>query len=241
VPSAEDYRPDVAHLTRCLHDPALRHEHADIVHSLLWCQPEEVQVVVHALVSRSSTEADRNLLDTIGEALGAIWAEHGVPSLETLDRLTGTTRSVAIATLTALRAQRLAKQLRSALSSFRASVTLDGKWINVSSALAKPGRSIRVYVRDVSDFDVQFHVPERKGSPFEQVIAGTLEEAEQVEAAMVQFATNMVEEKLVLAWDSRLVRGGRQFLTPSHANESRKHISWVASWRGTYDRGGPIV
>lgn len=105
MPSAKDYRPDVALLTRCLCDPALRHDHSDIVHSLLWCQADEVPVVEAALVSRSSTETDMDLLDTIGEALGAIWAEHRLPSLETLDRLAGITRSVAIATLVALRPQ----------------------------------------------------------------------------------------------------------------------------------------
>jgi hypothetical protein len=116
-------------------------------------------------------------------------------------------------------------------------LTVDEDWIEVSGALAKPGRCIAVFVRDVCDFDVQFYLPERKGSPFEQVIVGSLQEAEQVQARVLEFVTSIVEERLVLAWDSRLFQGGRQFLTPSKARESRKHFSWVASWRGTYDVG----
>lgn len=135
-----------------------------------------------------------------------------------------------------------ADRLRIALANTGAVVELteDG-WITVEGSL-KPGRRIEVYVRDASDFDVRFHVPEKQGSPFEQVIAGDLHEAEEVQSTVAQFVADLVAERQILLMDPRLFRGGRRFLAASDVNDSMvRHASWVVSWRGTYDSDAPAA
>ena len=137
--------------------------------------------------------------------------------------------------------EHIAVQIRRALSPLGASVKRVGEdWVEVSGASVKPGRHIAVYVRDPFDFDVQIHMPERRGSPFEQVIVGTPEEAQDIQATVVQFVADLVEERLVVAMDNRIFRGGHRFLTPSNMRKANlRHLSWVASWRGTFDSDNP--
>ena len=108
--------------------------------------------------------------------------------------------------------------------------------IDVSDPSTKPGRQITVLVRDDGDVDVAFHIPEKRGSPFEQVIIGSTEDAEGVLASVVRFVADLVGERLILIWDKRLLSGGRRFIAPADLSATMlKHCSWVVSWRGTYD------
>lgn len=135
-----------------------------------------------------------------------------------------------------------AVRLRIALAKTGAVVELieDG-WVTVEGS-PKPGRRIEVYVRDASDFDVRFHVPEKQGSPFEQVIAGDPHEAEEVQSTVAQFVADLVAERQILLMDPQLFRGGRRFLAASDVNDSTvRHASWVVSWRGTYDSDAPAA
>ncbi len=97
-------------------------------------------------------------------------------------------------------------------------------------------RRLEVWCRGPADLEVAFHVPGKQGSPFEQVIAGPAAEEDAVLEAAVRFVADLVRERRVLAWDRRLLRGGRRFLEAGElAPETRRRLAWVVSWRGTWN------
>ncbi len=105
------------------------------------------------------------------------------------------------------------------------------------STAAAAGRRIEIRVRDDTDIDVAFHVPEKRGSPFEQVITGPSEDAAAVQASVVEFVSDLVAERTVLAMDRRFFKGGRRFIQLSGLRPAGlKYVSWVVSWQGTHDR-----
>jgi hypothetical protein len=136
-----------------------------------------------------------------------------------------------------VKAADFADQLHRALSSMEASVrTVDDNLVEVAAQSAQRERRIEVYVRDDCDFDVAFHIPERAGSPFEQVFVGPPNAAADVQETVVRLVVDLVAERLVLAMAPGWWRGGRQFLAPSTLSwATAKRLRWVASWRGTYD------
>jgi hypothetical protein len=128
-------------------------------------------------------------------------------------------------------------QLRLNLSTSEADVRIVGaRRAEVSGATANSGRRIGIYARDDFDFDVAFHVPEKLGTPFEQVFCGTPDEAEEVQATVVQFVVDLVRERIVLSMDNHPLKGGRRFVPSSELTETAlKKLSWAVSWRGTHD------
>jgi hypothetical protein len=130
---------------------------------------------------------------------------------------------------------RLAEHLRRALSETGAAVSQTAADIVEVTGASTPGRQIEVHVRDESDFEVAFHVVDKQGSPFEQVIVGDRLEAADVEATVVRFVADLVTEELVLAMVSGVRKGGRCFLPASQLQET-DGLRWVVSWRGTHDR-----
>ena len=108
--------------------------------------------------------------------------------------------------------------------------------LRISAPPTRPGLSIEVRARGRFDLDVAFFVPDRRGSPFEQVFVAPQEEADRLMQEVVQFVRDLLEERRVLAWDSSFLRGGRHFLdlnSPQLA--THRHLAWVVSWRGTHD------
>ncbi len=99
---ADSDRPDVPGLLALLRDPAAVDDVTDILLSLLHCRPEEAGAVERALVERTRGEEDTLVADAIGEALGALWAQHGAPPSETLESLPEIPRAAAMATFAAL-------------------------------------------------------------------------------------------------------------------------------------------
>lgn len=98
-----EYRPDVPRLIAQLRDPAAEGDFSDILLSLLHCGPGEAREVERALVERSEGEDDTLVADAIGEALGALWAQHGAPASELLATLPEIPRAAAMATYEALK------------------------------------------------------------------------------------------------------------------------------------------
>ena len=127
--------------------------------------------------------------------------------------------------------ERMTDRLSVALAGTSALVaSVDADSVSIEGS-PKAGRRIEVYVRDASDFDVRFHIPEKKGSPFELLIAGNIEEAEEVQRSVARFVADLVAERQILIMDTR----GRQFIAVSDVGSLARHISWVVSWCGTYD------
>jgi hypothetical protein len=134
--------------------------------------------------------------------------------------------------------QRLLQNLRTALASTSAAVTIaDDASLEVSDPSATDGRRIEVRVLAIADVEVSFHAPDKPGSPFEQIIVGDIAEAEEVQAAVVDFVSDLVAERVILAMDDRVFKGGRQFIPVADidAPASSTHV-WRVSWRGTYDQ-----
>jgi hypothetical protein len=96
-------RPDIDALLPLLWDPAFEDELFDTCHALLRCTADEVPRVQEALLRRAAAATNELSADTLGEALGYLWAEHGPPAPETLARLTGISWRLAAGTLVALR------------------------------------------------------------------------------------------------------------------------------------------
>jgi hypothetical protein len=102
-----------------------------------------------------------------------------------------------------------------------------GEWRHGSRRLA-------VLVRNDGDVQVEFHVPDETGSPFEALFVVPPGEEPQVAQAVSEFVERLLSEELVLAIDGRFMRGGRLWLK-SKELETAKHPAFVLSWRGSFD------
>ena len=90
-------------------------------------------------------------------------------------------------------------------------------------------RHIELRIRADSDLEVAFIVPSKPGSPFEQVFSGPTPEAGMVRREALAFVSDLVAERIVLAWDAQRLGGGRRFLKASDLNpETLRHVAWVA-------------
>jgi hypothetical protein len=110
------------------------------------------------------------------------------------------------------------------------------RWIDVPAPAGRAGQRLGIGVRDVGDVEVHVHVPDKSGSPFEQLFVGRDADAAELVGEVAGFVRDLLEERLVLAWDGRLFRGGRRFLPPSALSARvRRSLRWVFSWKGTHD------
>jgi len=134
----------------------------------------------------------------------------------------------------------VAHAISEALAGTDASVaaSADGDLISISSLSAKSGRRIEIHIRDSSDFDVAFVVPEAPGSPFEQVISGPTQDASAVVAEVARFVSNLVAERTALVVGPR---GRRQFVAASELRSELSRGSTSFSWRGHHDANAPAV
>lgn len=126
----------------------------------------------------------------------------------------------------------VAQAISEALAGTGASVaTADGDLITVSSASAKSGRQIEIRIRDRSDFDLAFVVPGASGSPFEQVISGSSQDASAVLAEVARFVSDLVAEHTVLVIGPR----GRHFVPARELGSELSRGFTSFSWRGRHD------
>jgi hypothetical protein len=135
------------------------------------------------------------------------------------------------------RTENMLLRLREALAPTDADVASSHEdCIEVSDRSAQSGRRIEIRIRGDSAMDVAFHVPEKRGSPFEQTFAGPAATAEDIQSEVVQFVVDLVTERQVLVMHSGAFRSGRRFIAPSRVtSDLRKWLLWVTSWRGSFD------
>jgi len=132
----------------------------------------------------------------------------------------------------------VAHAISEALAQTDASVaTADGDLVTVSSPSAKSGRRIEIRIRDSSDFDVAFVVPEAPGSPFEQVISGPSTDTSAVLVEVARFVSNLVAEHIALVIGPR----GRRFVPTSELGSELTRGFTCFSWRGRHDANAPAV
>ena len=118
----------------------------------------------------------------------------------------------------------------------------DNDTVIITSPSGKANHWIEVWERDPGDLEVAFIVPGKRRGRFEQLLIGSATEEDAVAREAVRLVCNLVEEHTVLAWDRRLLRGGRQFIDADKlSSRVRQNLSWVVSWRGTYSSDAPAV
>lgn len=138
---------------------------------------------------------------------------------------------------------RVAEQLRQHLNPEDAAVSVArDDTVAIAPPSGDSNRLIEVRVRAIADLEVAFVVPSKPGSPFEQVFTGPHEEADAVIRETVAFVCDLIAERMVLAWDSRPLRGGRRFLKANDLTPAAlRHFAWVVSWRGAQDWSAPAT
>jgi hypothetical protein len=106
-----------------------------------------------------------------------------------------------------------------------------------------PTNSLRIQIweRDPADLQVEVFVPARRGSPFEALFVGPQAEEAKVAADAIRLVCDLVAERAVLGWNPGFWGGGRKFIEVDKLSETRADLSWIVSWRGTYDWDSPAV
>jgi hypothetical protein len=97
------------------------------------------------------------------------------------------------------------------------------------------GLRLVIRERDPADLEVALFVPDKRGSPFEQLLIGTRAEELDVAAAAVELVCDLIAERMVLGMQTGFWNGGRTFKVGDLSEEPRRALSWIVSWRGTYD------
>jgi hypothetical protein len=130
----------------------------------------------------------------------------------------------------------LCQRLLAAVPETAGTVREEQDAIQISAPASRAGHQLEVRVRDVSDVEVAYFVPGKRGSPFEALFTAPPNEADALADEVVEFVCDLLAERRVLVWDSRLLRGGRRFPRASELTPAvRRHASWMVSWLGTYD------
>jgi hypothetical protein len=111
-------------------------------------------------------------------------------------------------------------------------------WFDLASPIRPEQQRLVVLLRRDGDIQVEYHVAGVEGSPFEALFSIPAGHEGNAIAEVARFVHGLVVEHLVLAMDPRAWRGGRLFLEAGRLGESPPgRLSWVTSWRGTYDQG----
>ena len=128
----------------------------------------------------------------------------------------------------------IAEQLRHVLRPEQASVIVSNtETIRVDSPSSRVEHALEVRRRAMGDFEVAFVVPNKKGSPFEQLFVGPGLEESLVIREVVAFVSDIVNERVVLAWESNGLRAGRRFLqAQAIGSAERCKYAWGVSWAG---------
>lgn len=100
---------------------------------------------------------------------------------------------------------------------------------------AEGSKRIAVVLRPDGDVQVEFHINGQSGSPFEALFVVPEGLEESVADEVCEFVADLLDERIVLAVDRRLLRGGNRWLSPEELG-SVKDLAFSASWRGSFDR-----
>jgi hypothetical protein len=109
-------------------------------------------------------------------------------------------------------------------------------WIEIPSPARPEAQRLIVQLRHDGDIQVEYHVANKRGGPFEMVFGLTEGQEGDAIESVAQFVAAVLAERLVLAYAKGFFRGGRRFATPDSLTESeRRSFSWITSWLGTFD------
>ena len=108
-------------------------------------------------------------------------------------------------------------------------------WVEVRSPTRPTVQRLRILLRHDGDIQVEYHVADKSGSPFELLLILEAGHDEETIKGASLFVADILAERLVLAYRKGLFKAGRQFLLPALAQASRRHLKWTTSWLGTYD------
>jgi hypothetical protein len=108
-------------------------------------------------------------------------------------------------------------------------------WIEIRSPTRPAVQHLTILLRHDGDIQVEYHVADKSGSPFELLLILEAGHDEETIKGASLFVADILAERLVLAYRKGLFKAGRQFLLPAQAQASRRHLKWTTSWLGTYD------
>ena|ERR1044071_530696 len=121
-------------------------------------------------------------------------------------------------------------------SDSRSSVELVELRMDLPSPTRPAEQQLAVLLRPDGDIQIEYHVAGQRGSPFEWLLGPCARREQECVTEAKRIVVDLLAERLVLAYDGRLFRGGRRFVSPSELGAAgRRHLTWVTSWRGTYD------
>jgi hypothetical protein len=109
--------------------------------------------------------------------------------------------------------------------------------IEIQSPLKPAVQRLNVLLRHDGDIQVEYHIANKRGSPFELLVGlPEGEEAPAIEEVSL-FVADLLAERLVLAYAKGLFSGGRRFIKPGSLlmESDRRGFSWITSWLGTFD------
>jgi hypothetical protein len=133
----------------------------------------------------------------------------------------------------------IAEQLRFQIGASDAIVTPLTRADEGELIIASPSTDgLRIVIRErgLADLEVALFVPDKRGSPFEQLLIGTRAEELDVAAAAVELVCDLIAERMVLGMHTGCWNGGRRFIKVGELSEgTRRPLSWIVSWRGTCD------
>ena len=97
------------------------------------------------------------------------------------------------------------------------------------------GQHLALLLRRDGDVQVSWEVPAR--GVYELFLAVPEDEYEEGVTEAAAFVSNVINERVVLAWDGSFFRGGRRFIPTAEVAQARakRTIKWMASWGATHD------
>jgi len=135
----------------------------------------------------------------------------------------------------------LAEQLRIQTEASIATVTQGAEdRLMIASPSKTNGLRIEVWERQPADIEVALFVPDKRGSPFEVLLIGSQAEELDVAADALELVCDLIAERKVLGMHSGFWHGGGKVIEVGELSaETRRGLSWIVSWRGTYDWSAP--
>ena len=116
------------------------------------------------------------------------------------------------------------------------SESLGEYWIEVRSPLRPTVQRLSVLLRHNGDIQVEYHIAENRGSPFEMLFPLAIGQETDAIESVSQFVADLLAEQLALGYAKGLFNGGRRFFGPGSLTESERHgFNWITSWLGTFD------
>ncbi len=110
------------------------------------------------------------------------------------------------------------------------------KLFRVSSPVRPQDQWLVVQLRHDGDIQVEYHIANEPGSPFESLFILPAGEEKDAIEEVSHFVAGLLTERIVLAMRKGFLRGGRDFIASNSLAElDRRSFSGVTSWLGTFD------